>query len=153
MTMIKLKPLEPIWIFSQQYSNRGDFIWYITKNMTTDETRHCFVQVGSINESCVFVYFHPRKRWRQRPGGRTRDTRILYCTVLYCTESVPRRKDGSIGKLITASGRGSSWGRSLREFLMAQPEGTPDTECWYFPVLPDSSQGTDIFQFLNVMNI
>ena len=35
-----------------------------------------------------------------------------------------------------------------REFLRAQPEGTPLTECWYFPVLPDLSQGTDITQFI-----
>ena len=31
-----------------------------------------------------------------------------------------------------------------REFPRAQPEGTPETECWYFPVVPDLSQGTDI---------
>ena len=29
-------------------------------------------------------------------------------------------------------------------------EGTPETECWYLPVLPDSSQGTDIIQFIKV---
>ena len=32
----------------------------------------------------------------------------------------------------------------LREFPRAQVEGTPELECWYFPVLPNSSQGTDI---------
>ena len=40
-----------------------------------------------------------------------------------------------------------------REFPRAQPEGTPKTECWYFPVLPDSSQGTDIIQFIKVMKL
>ena len=40
-----------------------------------------------------------------------------------------------------------------REFPRAQPEGTPETECWYFPVLPDSSQGTDIIQFIKVMKL
>ena len=41
----------------------------------------------------------------------------------------------------------------LREFSRAQPEGTPETECWYFPVFPDSSQGTDIIQFIKVMKL
>ena len=36
--------------------------------------------------------------------------------------------------------------------MRAQPEGSPETECWYFPVLPDSSQGIGIIQFLKVMN-
>ena len=40
-----------------------------------------------------------------------------------------------------------------REFPRAQPEGTPKTECWYFPVLPDSSRCTDIIQFLKVMKL
>ena len=40
-----------------------------------------------------------------------------------------------------------------REFPRAQPEGTPMTECWYFPVFPDSSQGTDIIQFIKVMKL
>ena len=40
-----------------------------------------------------------------------------------------------------------------REFLRAQPEGTPETECWYFTVLPDLSQGTDIIQFVKVMKL
>ena len=40
-----------------------------------------------------------------------------------------------------------------REFPRAQPEGTPETECWYFPVLPDSSQGTDIIQLIKVMKL
>ena len=30
-------------------------------------------------------------------------------------------------------------------------EGTPETECWYFPVLPDLNKCTDIIQFLKVM--
>ena len=52
---------------------------------------------------------------------------------LHCTESVPRREEGSTGK------------------YQHEVEGTPETECWYFPVLPDLSQGTDIIQFLKVM--
>ena len=30
---------------------------------------------------------------------------------------------------------------------------TAETECWYFPVLPSLSQGTDIIQFIKVMNL
>ena len=41
----------------------------------------------------------------------------------------------------------------LREFLRAQPEGTPETKCWYIPVLPDLSQGTNIIQFIKVMKL
>ena len=32
----------------------------------------------------------------------------------------------------------------------AQPEGTVETECWYPPVPPNSSQGIDFIQFLKV---
>ena len=39
----------------------------------------------------------------------------------------------------------------LREFLRVQPERTPKTECWYFLVLPELSQGTNIILFLKVM--
>ena len=44
---------------------------------------------------------------------------------------------------------------SLRsmEFPRAHLEGTPNIECWYFPELPNSSQGTDIILFLNVMKL
>ena len=56
-------------------------------------------------------------------------------TLLYCTESVPRREEGSTGK------------------YQHEVEGTPETECWYFPVIPDSSQGTDIIQFIKVMKL
>ena len=58
---------------------------------------------------------------------------VLHCTVLHCTESVPRREEGSTGK------------------YQHEVEGTPKTKCWYFPLLPDSSQGTEIIQFINVM--
>jgi hypothetical protein len=40
-----------------------------------------------------------------------------------------------------------------REFPRAQPEGPPETECWYFPVLPNSSQDTDIIQVIKVMKL
>ena len=53
------------------------------------------------------------------------------------------RKGGSTGSI----------SMRLREFPMAQPKGTPETECWYFPVLPDQSQGTDIIQFIKVMKL
>ena len=45
---------------------------------------------------------------------------------LNSTESVPRQKEGSTGK------------------YQHEVEETPETECWYFPVLPNSSQGTEI---------
>ena len=35
----------------------------------------------------------------------------------------------------------------------AQPKGTPETKCWYFSVLLDLSQGTDIIQFMKVMKL
>ena len=49
--------------------------------------------------------------------------------------------------------RGVQENTSLRskEFLRAKPEGTHETECRYFPVLPDLSHSTDIIQFLKVM--
>ena len=50
-------------------------------------------------------------------------------------ESVPRREEGSTGK------------------YQHEVEGTPETKCWCFPVLPDSSQGTDINQFVKVMKV
>ena len=43
--------------------------------------------------------------------------------------------------------------RRMREFPRAQRKGTPKTECGYIPVLPNSSQGTDIIQSLNVMKL
>ena len=47
------------------------------------------------------------------------------------TESVPRREEGSTGKY----------------------QHDVETECWYFPVLPDLSQGTDIIKFIKVMKL
>ena len=65
---------------------------------------------------------------------------VLYCTVLQCTV-LSLYLDERTGTQGNTSIR-------LREFQRAQPEGTPETECWYFPVLPNSSQGTDIIQFV-----
>ena len=42
------------------------------------------------------------------------------------SESVPRREEGTTGK------------------YQHEVEGSPETKCWYFSVLPYSSQGTDI---------
>ena len=51
--------------------------------------------------------------------------------------------------------RGVQGNTSMRliEFLRAQAEGTPETERWYFSVLHDSSQGTDIIQFIKAMKL
>ena len=49
-------------------------------------------------------------------------------TVLQCIESVPRQEEGSTGK------------------YPHEGEGVPETECWYFSVLLESSQGTNIIQ-------
>ena len=57
--------------------------------------------------------------------GETQHT-VLYCTVL-CLYLNERR-----------GVQGNTSMRS-REFPRAQPEGTHETECWYFPVLPDLS--------------
>ena len=59
-------------------------------------------------------------------------------TVLYCTESVHRREEGSTGK----------YQHEVKGVPEGAARGNPLTECWYFPVLPDSSQGTDITQFI-----
>ena len=61
--------------------------------------------------------------------SETRASVCIWCLELYCTESVHGREEGSTGK------------------CQHEVEGTPETECWYFPVLPDSSQCTDIIQF------
>ena len=53
----------------------------------------------------------------------------LYCTVLYSTESVPRREEGSTGK----------YQHEVKEVPEGAARGNFETECWYFPVLPDSS--------------
>ena len=50
--------------------------------------------------------------------GTTLHCSVLQCTALQCTESVPRREEGSTGK------------------YLHEVEGTPKTECWYFPVYP-----------------
>ena len=46
------------------------------------------------------------------------------------TESVPGQEEGSTGKYQH---------EGIMEFSRAQSEGTPQTKCWYFRVLPDSS--------------
>ena len=57
----------------------------------------------------------------------TETVSVLYCTALYYTETVPRREEGSTGNY-------------QHDY---EVEGTPETECWYFTVLPDSSHATD----------
>ena len=52
--------------------------------------------------------------------------------------SVPRREEGSTGK----------YQHEVKGVPEGAARGNPSTECWYFPVLPDSSQGTDITQFI-----
>ena len=69
-----------------------------------------------------------------------RKTLCRYCTVLSLYLDERRGVQGNTSM-------------RLREFPRAQPEGTPETECWYFPVLPDSSQSTDIIQFIKVMKL
>ena len=54
------------------------------------------------------------------------------------TESVHRREEGSTGK----------YQHEVKGVPEGAARGNPSTECWYFPVLPDSSQGTDITQFI-----
>ena len=55
--------------------------------------------------------------------------------TFFRSESVPRQEEGSTEK------------------YQDEVEGPPKTECWYFPVLPDFSQGTDIIQFIKVMKL
>ena len=57
---------------------------------------------------------------------------VLYCTVLYCT----------VLSLYLAKRREVQENTTMRskEFLKAQPKGTPETECWYFPVLPKAQK-------------
>ena len=51
--------------------------------------------------------------------------------------SVPRREEGSTGK----------YQHKVKGVPEGAAQGNPLTECWYFTVLPDLSQGTDIIQF------
>ena len=73
----------------------------------------------------------------------------VYCQVLYVYYLV-LYVYCQVLSLYLDERRGVQGNTSMRsrEFPRAQPKGTPETECWYFPVLPDSSQGTDIIQFL-----
>ena len=57
------------------------------------------------------------------------------------TVSVPRREEGSTGK----------YQHEVKGVPEGAARGNPLTECWYFPVLPDSSQGTDITQFTRLV--
>ena len=73
---------------------------------------------------------------------------VLHCTILYrtallCTESVPRQEEGSTGK----------YQHEVEGVPEGAARGNPLTECWNFPVLPDSSQGTNIIQFIKVMKL
>ena len=78
---------------------------------------------------------------------------IRYSTIeyyiLYCVIS------GTLPCLYLDERRGvqGNTNMRLREFPRAEPEETPDTECWYFSVLPNSSQGTNIIQFINLMKL
>ena len=68
---------------------------------------------------------------------------VPYCTALYCTESVPWREEGSTGKYqreVEGVPEGAARGNSRDRMLV-------------FPVLPDSSQGTDIIQSIKVMKL
>ena len=73
---------------------------------------------------------------RLRTTEQLLNTGLLNRTVLYCT----------VLSLYLDERRGVEGNTSirLREFPRAQPKGTPETKCWYFPVLSDLSQGTDI---------
>ena len=77
----------------------------------------------------------------------------LSCTALYNTVLYFTLQHCPVLSLYLDERRGVQGNTSMRsrEFPRAQPEGTPETECWYFPVLPDLSQGTDIIQFIKVM--
>ena len=70
---------------------------------------------------------------------------IFSTTVLYYTVLI----------LYSYEMRGVQGNTSMRsrEFPRAQPRGTPETDCLYFPALPDSGQGTDIIQFIKVMKL
>ncbi len=64
-----------------------------------------------------------------------------HSSVDNCTVSVPRREEWSTGK----------YQHEVKGVPEGAARGNPSTECWYFPVLPDSSQGIGIIQFLKVM--
>ena len=66
-----------------------------------------------------------------------------------------RRELGGPWSLHCTEGRGVQENTSMRliVFPRAQPKGTAETECWYFPVLLDSSQGTCIIQFVKVKKL
>ena len=70
-------------------------------------------------------------------------------------EKEKKKYDIKVLSLYLDERRGVQGNTSMRsrEFPRAQPERTPETECWYFPVLPNSSQGTDIIQFVKVMKL
>ena len=77
---------------------------------------------------------------------------------LACVQFMLTDQDCPIGtglSLYIDERRGVQGNTSMRsrEFPRAQPKGTPETECWYFFVLPDLSQGIDIIQFINVMKL
>ena len=57
------------------------------------------------------------------------------------TVSVPRQEEGSTGK----------YQHEVKGVPEGAARGNPSTECWYFTVLPDSSQGTGITQFIMLL--
>ena len=66
---------------------------------------------------------------------------VVHSTVMYSTESVPRREEGSTGKYqheVEGGHKGAARGNSRDQMLV-------------FSVLPDSSQVTDIIQLIKVM--
>ena len=66
---------------------------------------------------------------------------ILIFILLFSTQSVPRREEGSTGK----------YQHEVKGVPEGAARGNPSTECWYFTVLPDSSQGTGITQFIMLL--
>ena len=74
----------------------------------------------------------------------------LYCTAWYCTVLHYSALYRTVLCLYLDKRRGVQKNTSMRsrEFPWVKPEGTPSAESWYFPVLPDLSQCTDITQFL-----
>ena len=87
---------------------------------------------------------------------------LYFCALVFCSNSVlcPALSCSGVFYwtvliLYLDKRKGVQENTSTRskEFPRAQPKGTPETKCWYFPVLPDLSQGTDIIQFLKVMKL
>ena len=63
----------------------------------------------------------------------------MHLTRKNVSESVPGQEEGST--------------RKYQHEVEGVPEGTPETKCWYFPVLPNSNQCTDIIHFIKVIKL